>query len=321
MGGAILRVHYAPPQLAEAARRKSVRRVVNILLLSWAMASARPFRLLAFALLSTLATASSHALQLGETAAQITARHGAAAVEDHGRHLAVYYWEGWSAQLEFKDGAVGKLTYRRNGYLADTEIQSLLQANGGVQRWRERASLGTKARQWVRDDGAVAASDAARPTGMIFQSAGMTQETATPAESILSDSFLKFDAPANPTAPQPASVTPGDEPVVRSNAPLLRSEPELRTDTPLVETAAPSPVVESAAPQEPPAASAPPAAAVETARMETHESSGGKGRVVFSIVFGAGLIAVAFFVVLARRKPAQRLRARNFKAYMTGRQK
>ena len=275
------------------------------------MASARPLRPLACALFFTLAAASSHALQLGETAAQITARHGDAAVEDHGRQLAVYYWEGWSAQLEFKDGAVGKLTYRRNGYLADAEIQSLLQANGGAARWRETTSLGTKARQWVRDDGAVAAGDAARPTGMIFQSASLAPETRWPVETIVSDSFLKFDAPAHPPASQQNSATSKNEPIVRSNAPLLRSEPELRADPLVAETAAPvlaaapEPAVESAAPPQTPAAVAPPTAAAEPARVETRGSSGGSGRAIFGGLLGAGLIAAALFHFLARRKPGR----------------
>src|ERR1700721_1128205 len=60
---------------------------------------------------------SSQALQLGETQAQIVARHGAPAVEDHGRQLAMYYWAGWSARLEFRAGVVDKLVYKKNDYL------------------------------------------------------------------------------------------------------------------------------------------------------------------------------------------------------------
>ncbi len=271
------------------------------------MASAHPFRLLHFALIFALTAASSHALQLGENEAQITARHGAPAVEDHGRHLAVYFWEGWSAQLEFKNGAVGKLTYRRNTYLEETEIQSLLQANGGASRWRETTSLGTKARQWIREDGAVAVSDAARPTGMIFQTGVAT------AEAIVTDSFLKFDAPANPTALQPQPATPRNEPVVRSNAPqpLLRSEPQLRAEEANSEIFAPAPeppptpVVESGKPPEMPAALAQPVAAMETAVTESHESSGGIGRLVFGVICGAGLIAAGLFHFLAKRRQSR----------------
>ena len=275
------------------------------------MASAHPFRPLHFAIIFALTAASCHALQLGENEAQITARHGAPAVEDHGRHLAVYFWEGWSAQLEFKDGAVGKLTYRRNTYLEETEIQSLLQANGGVARWRETTSLGTKARQWIREDGAVAVSDAARPTGMIFQTGVAT------AEAIATDSFLKFDAPANPTALQPQPATPRNEPVVRSNAPqpLLRTEPQLRAEEATPEIfapapeLAPSPSAEPEKPQESPASIVPPAAPVETSVVESHESAGGFGRLVFGVIFAVGLLAAALFHFLARRRVGTALRA------------
>ena len=267
------------------------------------MAFVRPFQLLRFAFIFALPAASSHALQLGENEAQITARHGAPAVEDHGRHLAVYFWEGWSAQLEFKDGVVGKLSYRRNGYLEDAEIQSLLQANGGAARWRETTSLGTKARQWVREDGAVAVSDAARPTGMIFQTCGAT------AESIVSDSFLKFAAPANPPALQPMPATPRNEPITRSNAPppLLRTGPQLRPDeaTPEIfapEPAPPTPAAESGKPPEIPASIVPPAAAIETAVVENHGASGGIGRVVFGVIFGLGLMAAALVYFFANRR-------------------
>ena len=257
------------------------------------MTSARPFRRLLCALFFALAATSSHALQLGETVAQITARHGAAAVEDHGRQLAVYYWEGWSAQLEFKDGAVGKLTYRRkNGYLADPEIQSLLQANGGVERWRETTNLGTKTRQWVREDGAVAAGDAVRPTGMVFQSAGTAPETFTPAEAIVADSFLKIDVPANPLAPEKTSAAPQAEPPISLHAPRLRSEPQLRSDKIPAENAAPAPETSAVA-------AAPPAIA------KSRGPAGGKSPVILGLIFGVVLIGGASFYFLARRKPAR----------------
>jgi len=113
---------------------------------------------------------SSQALQLGETQAQIVARHGAPAVEDHGRQLAMYYWAGWSARLEFRGGVVEKLVYKKNDYLSPADIASLLQANGGANRWKETTAPGASARQWSRDDGAVASCEAAHAVGMNFQS-------------------------------------------------------------------------------------------------------------------------------------------------------
>ena len=277
------------------------------------MASARPFHLLRCAIIFALTATSGHALQLGENEAQITARHGAPAVEDHGRHLAVYYWEGWSAQLEFKDGVVGKLTYRRNTYLADAEIQSLLQANGGAARWRETTGLSTKARQWTRNDGAVAVSDAARATGLIFQTGVAT------AEAIVTDTFLKFDAAANPTALQPAPATPRDEPIVRSNSAPPHPEPQPRAIDTTPEIFAPeptppsavekTPAVENEKPPEIPTPVVPPAAPVKAVVMENHEPSDGIGRWVFGGIIGLGLMTAAFFYFIAKRPVGTALRA------------
>ena len=266
------------------------------------MASARPFPRLCCALLFALAATPGHALQLGENEAQITARHGAPAVEDHGRHLAVYFWEGWSAQLEFKDGVVGKLTYRCHTALGDAEIQSLLQANGGAARWRETTAPGAKARAWTRDDGALAATDAARPAGMIFQTGGAT------AGAILTDSFLLFDAPATPTALQPTISR--EEPVVRANAapPASRSEPPPRADETLTEIFAPAapappPAVEAAKPEEKVVTAMPLSAPAEPAAGQVPASPGGFGRAIFGGIAGVGLIAAVFFLFIAKRRP------------------
>ena len=265
------------------------------------MASARPFSRLCCALLFALAATPGHALQLGENEAQITARHGAPSVEDHGRHLAVYFWEGWSAQLEFQDGVVGKLAYRCHTALGDAEIQALLQANGGAARWRETTAPGAKARAWTRDDGALAATDAARPTGMLFQTG------AAPAGAILTDSFLLFDAPATPTALQP--TTSREEPVVRSNAapPASRSEPPPRADETLAEIFAPAapappPAVEVAKPEEKAVTAVPSAAPAEPSAGQTPVSSGGFGRAIFGGIAGVGLIAVIYFAFLAKQR-------------------
>lgn len=256
------------------------------------MPFARPFQILPLALLFWLAAASSHGLQLGETEAQVTARHGAAAVEDHGRRLAMYFWEGWSAQLEFQNGVVAKLTYRSNRLLEETEIQSLLQANGGAARWHETTGLGAKARQWARDDQAQAATDTARPTGMVFQTGGTASPGAlTPAEAILTDSFLKFDAQTSAPASPPAVAH--NVPTVRSNAPQpqLRAELELRTDDASPEpVAAPAVVEDHAAP--PPVIVASPAV------------SGGKWRVAGGVTLLVALLVAVLAWWLAKRQPA-----------------
>jgi HJR/Mrr/RecB family endonuclease len=143
--------------------------VVSKLLPLWGMPFRSPIRAALALVLFAGGVSSSRALQLGETQAQIVARHGAPAVEDHGRQLAMYYWAGWSARLEFHGGVVEKLIYKKNEYLSVADIASLLQANGGAKRWRETTTPGADTRQWARDDGAVASCDAARAIGMVFQ--------------------------------------------------------------------------------------------------------------------------------------------------------
>jgi hypothetical protein len=213
------------------------------------MAPVRSLPFLCGALLLAFAPVSQ-ALQLGENEAQIVARHGAPAVEDHGRKLAVYFWEGWSAQAEFKDGLVNKLTYRRTGYLTDAEIQALLQANGGVTRWKETTNRGGKARQWTRDDGANAQCAAVRPSTILFQGG----RALTASEAILHESFLEFAAPANPVAatPVPSSGRGSGEPVVLSNvAPAAAAAPEVQVkDTPAPSSAADIPAEEKGPPAE-----------------------------------------------------------------------
>ncbi|HEY3897585.1 MAG TPA: restriction endonuclease [Chthoniobacter sp.] len=163
-------------------------------------------------------TQSAAALQLGETRAQLVARHGAPGAEDHARNLAMYFWEGWSAQVEFQDNIVRRLTYRRNWYLQEAEINSLLQSNGGSGRWREVSVAGSGSRHWVRDDRAAATCAREKPVSIVFQVAGLAEPTvvlpATP-----SPGFVKA-----PTFPKMLGAVPEPE-LPLADPPLLLSEP------------------------------------------------------------------------------------------------
>src|SRR5579871_1130562 len=110
---------------------------------------------------------SANALQLGENRDALVAKHGQPGAEDRARNMAVYFWDGWSAQVEFQENIVGKLTYRRNWYLGESEIKALLQSNGGSRQWREVSNSFSQSRKWVRDDGAIATCLRARPLSMI----------------------------------------------------------------------------------------------------------------------------------------------------------
>jgi len=163
------------------------------------------------------------ALELGETREQLLARHGAPGAEDHGRNVAMYFWDGWSAQVEFQQNAIGKLTYRRNWYLGDAEVNALLQANGGANRWREVvASIGQN-RQWARDDGAMATCLRERPLSMVFQSASLA--AAAPAEPRVIIPATPSPAFANaPTFPKLLGTEPEPELPV-ADSPTVRELP------------------------------------------------------------------------------------------------
>ena len=64
--------------------------------------------------------------------------------------MAIYFWDGWSAEIEYREEAVSKLVYRRNSYLELSEVTGLLQSNGGLNRWREATprSAASRATTW-----------------------------------------------------------------------------------------------------------------------------------------------------------------------------
>ncbi len=179
-------------------------------------------------LLFASATRPARALQLGETKEQIHARHGAPGAEDRGKNVAIYFWAGWSAELDFQEETVRKLVYRRDSYLQASEIVSLLQANGGVGRWRETTQAKDPTRQWRRDDGAVASCLAVRPLMMTFE-----LQKAPPA---MVPSPTLRDAPKVmvPAVP-PVSSTPPSFPKLLGSDP----EPILSEEAPSVPAPAP----------------------------------------------------------------------------------
>src|SRR5688572_31832237 len=126
------------------------------------MVRAHTFSLLFAALALIGSVLPARALQLGESKVQIQEKHGQPGAEDRAKGVAIYFWEGWSAELEYKEEAIQKLIYRRNSYLEPAEVTSLLQSNGGLSRWREATTAGDETRQWVRDDGALASCLAVR---------------------------------------------------------------------------------------------------------------------------------------------------------------
>lgn len=174
------------------------------------------------------AAQSAQALQLGETKAKLLAQHGPPGAEDHARNLAVYFWEGWSAQLEFGGDVVQKITYRRNWYLQDTEIASLLESNGGASHWKETSVANGLARQWMRDDGASATCARVRPLSIVFQVAGLAAAyqqgpkvvvPATPAPGSAPTTYPPQPSTKTPSFPRQLTAVEPDLPVADPPAP------------------------------------------------------------------------------------------------------
>lgn len=171
-----------------------------------------PARMSRFALCLALLCAwplSARALQLGETKEELLAKHGAPGAEDHAKNLAVYFWEGWSAQLEFQGNVVQKITYRRNYYLQDAEIASLFDSNGGASRWKETSGANSTAREWLRDDGAKATCARVHPQNIVFQTAELAARYQQGPKIVAQAASPAAAAPARvaPTAPSPRAPT------------------------------------------------------------------------------------------------------------------
>jgi hypothetical protein len=138
-------------------------------------------------------------------------------------------------------GSVCKITYRRNWYLQDEEIGSLLEANGGAARWLEISAAKDKTRVWARDDGAAAACPRYRPLSIVFETdSAESPSSATAAASAAQSPATNQSAdgasasragqdalpPASPVQPE-ASKPAGDPASAAKTAPLANASPPL----------------------------------------------------------------------------------------------
>jgi restriction system protein len=247
-------------------------------------------------LLCALAQAAN-ALELGESREQLVAKHGAPAAEDHARSVAMYFWEGWSAQVQFQKNAIAKLIYRRNWYLGDPEINSLLQANGGAGRWHEVASTSGKSRQWMRDDGAVATCLRERPLSMVFQSASFLAAAepqvvipATPTPEFSKSTFPKLLGeevePDLPVADPPKTLEtkPGSLPKL----PVKELSIESSTTPAATAPEPPAPKDESAAAPPPPASQPTSAPSSAEVRPPSHALAYTLATILLAALAGGG---------------------------------
>lgn len=273
-----------------------------------------PARMSRFALCLALLcawTQAARALQLGETKEELVAKHGAPGAEDHAKNLAVYFWEGWSAQLEFKDKVVQKITYRRNWYLQDAEITSLLDSNGGASRWKETSGPNANAREWTRDDGAQATCGRVRSQSIVFQSAslaalyrqgpkivaaaipglgGTTSAAASASASAKTSNFPRplavVPEPDLPVADAPA--TPQPKPVA-----VERPVPKLKVaELEPAEKPAPAPIREKTP-------------AVEAPAAEPKEASQPAGYIIGALALLGALVGGGVYFFKRQSRPGQ----------------
>lgn len=274
-----------------------------------------PARMSRFALCLALLCAwgqTARALQLGETREELQAKHGAPGAEDHAKNLAVYFWEGWSAQLEFQGNVVQKITYRRNYYLQEAEIISLLDSNGGEKRWRETSGPNSAAREWTRDDGARATCARGRPVSIVFQTADLAARyqqgpkivgSATPGPATVAGPAPASAPPVaytrTPTFPKPLATVPepdlpvADPPAIPSPKPAAAERP-----VPKLQAAELQPEKKPAPP-----ASAEKAPVAEPAATGAKEESHLLGYAIGALAVLGALAGGAFYFIKRRARP------------------
>ena len=94
-------------------------------------------------------------VELGNTRAEVLAKHGAPRIEAPEGY--VYEWADWKLEVAFRDGFVQRLTYSKVVPLTEADVQGVFNANGGTAAWpKGNANL------WVRADGSRATLDQER---------------------------------------------------------------------------------------------------------------------------------------------------------------
>ncbi len=119
-------------------------------------------KLLAVTVASFLIIASVASARIGETLEQCEARYGKGSVGKDGE--ISFTKAGFTIQATFYEGkvdAIGVFKIERDvlGHpkeMSDTEVQTLLEANGGGKAWRKLNAVSMD-KQWSNEDGSVMA--------------------------------------------------------------------------------------------------------------------------------------------------------------------
>ncbi len=137
-----------------------------------------------------------NAAQIGETRAEVIARHGSPPLADNSKGLAIYRWDLWKLEIQFVDDVVRKLTYTKTDPLSETDVAGILVANGGTSAWKS-LSKGL----WMRSDGALASMD--KSTGRSLRIQGGRKFTPpSPVQDVVSHVFV---TPVTSSTPMPAT--------------------------------------------------------------------------------------------------------------------
>ena len=162
--------------------------------------------LLALILLVRTATG----VELGNTKAEVLAKHGAPQIE--AAEGCVYQWADWNLEVAFREGVVRRLTYSKAAPLTETDVQGVFTANGGMAAWTKGSGV-----LWIRTDGARAALEQERR--LVLESAPRVPQLAThptliPAPPRATPHIMVPPRPINAAAtlPKPATLRPAVQP-------------------------------------------------------------------------------------------------------------
>ncbi|HEX8311683.1 MAG TPA: restriction endonuclease [Chthoniobacteraceae bacterium] len=200
-------------------------------------------RLLILATLAaTLAASTAQALQLGETAAQIKARHGGG-MEDRAKHTTTFMWSGWTLRVQFADGVARTLTYKRVEPLKEADALAILAGHGTAADWQKLPTDNAVELLWKRKDGAIAEWKAASPYVLTLEAAG------SPRARQFSDEKPQVVLTAPPAAEPKVAEVPAAEPLVEE--PLaVEEDPAIGPPVELVAREEPVPPVAADVPGE-----------------------------------------------------------------------
>jgi len=147
------------------------------------------------------------AIELGDTRAQIEALHDTAPLGDRPKGIAIYRWDLWKLEIQYDHDVVWSLTYTKLDPMSDSEIESILDQNGGLANWHSSNVVRNRVWEWTRTDGATAKLTDDNHDRVITLEGGRMLENGThPNPASLALVCVPFRPGVVPPAPQPAAT-------------------------------------------------------------------------------------------------------------------